>query len=190
MGWNPKRIRMEVLGVSGHPVASLASDGDWVYFYNHTQQRFYKKRATTSFKNFISLPLRSIDMIAFLSGRVPIADHQSVLLKQDSVSNLFTLVLRKRWRGLVEKIYFDKRKENITRVERFDSAGDLAYRVKFERLQTIEGYVVPVRLIISTDEGVIFELDIEKYWVDVPVSMSMFVLEPPESTTQHLIIDN
>ncbi len=184
VGWNPKRIRMEVLGVSGHPVASLASDGDWVYFYIHTQQRFYKKPANTTFQNFLSLPLGSVDMIALLSGRVPIADHQSVLLKRDPVSNRYTLVLKKRWRGLVEKIYFDKKKENVTRVERFDSTGGLVYRAEFERLQTIAGYTVPVRLVISTAAGVIFELDIEKYWVDIPVSLPMFVLEPPKSTTR------
>jgi len=184
VGWNPKRIRMEVLGVSGHPLVSLASDGDWVYFYIHTQQRFYKKRANTTFQNFLSLPLGSIDMIALLSGRVPIADHQSVVLKRDPVSNRYTLVLKKRWRGLVEKIYFDKKKENVTQVERFDSTGDLVYRVKFERLQTIAGYIVPVKLVISTAVGVIFELDIEKYWVGVPVSLPMFVLEPPKSTTR------
>ncbi|MAF33626.1 MAG: hypothetical protein CL941_06700 [Desulfobacter sp.] len=184
VGWNPKRIRMEVLGVSGHPLVSLASDGDWVYFYIHTQQRFYKKRANTTFQNFLSLPLGSIDMIALLSGRVPIADHQSVVLKRDPVSNRYTLVLKKRWRGLVEKIYFDKKKENVTQVERFDSTGDLVYRAKFERLQTIAGYIVPVKLVISTAVGVIFELDIEKYWVGVPVSLPMFVLEPPKSTTR------
>jgi len=58
------------------------------------------------------------------------------------------------------------------------------YRVKFERLQTIAGYIVPVKLVISTAVGVIFELDIEKYWVGVPVSLPMFVLEPPKSTTR------
>ncbi len=189
VGWNPKRIRMEVLGVSGQPVASLASDGDWIYVYIHAEQRFYKKRAHTTFQNFFSLPLGSIDMIALMSGRAPIADHQYVLLKRDPVSNRYVLILKKRWRGLVEKLYFDEKKENVTRVERFNSAGDLVYRAKFERLQTIAGYIVPAKLIISTDMDVIFELDIEKYWVDVPVSLQMFVLEPPKPITGRRIIE-
>ncbi|MFQ5484204.1 MAG: DUF4292 domain-containing protein [Desulfobacterales bacterium] len=187
--WNPRKIRMEILGISGQPVASLASDGDWIYVYLHGERRYYKKPAYTSFQNFFSLPLGSIDLIALMSGRVPIAGHHHVLLKRDPVSGRYALILKKKPLGLVEKIYFDQTKENVAGVERFNYVGDLLYRAKIERFQNIGGYTVPAKLIISTDMGEIFKLDIEKYWVNVPVSSQMFALEPPKPVTGRPILE-
>jgi len=47
-------------------------------------------------------------------------------------------------------------------------------------MQNIEGYSVPSSLVLSTDDGSGFRLDVDKYWVGVSVSPSMFVLTPPE----------
>jgi hypothetical protein len=45
-------------------------------------------------------------------------------------------------------------------------------------MQIIKGYQVPSRLSISSDEGMGFQLEVQNYWADVPVSPSMFVLDP------------
>jgi hypothetical protein len=47
-------------------------------------------------------------------------------------------------------------------------------------MQAVNKYQVPLRLSISSDEGMGFQLEVQKYWADVPVSPSMFVLDPPD----------
>jgi len=78
------------------------------------------------------------------------------------------------------EIYFNKNKSRVRKVEVFDSSGALAYRVEFCGIQTIKGYQVPDCLVFSDAEGRGFQLDIDRYWADVEVSPSAFVLTPPE----------
>jgi len=47
-------------------------------------------------------------------------------------------------------------------------------------MQHIKGYHVPLKLVISNDDGTGFMLDIERYMADAAVSSSMFVLSPPK----------
>ncbi len=62
----------------------------------------------------------------------------------------------------------------------FDAAGTLAYRVEFDGFQTLNGYRVPSRLIVSNNDGLGFHLDVDRYWTNMSVSPSVFVLTPPE----------
>jgi hypothetical protein len=65
-------------------------------------------------------------------------------------------------------------------VETFYLNGDLKYRAEFNTMQDIQGYRVPSRLVLTTDDGSGFQLDVERYWAGVSVSPSLFVLTPPE----------
>jgi hypothetical protein len=65
-------------------------------------------------------------------------------------------------------------------VENFYFTGDLKYRAEFKKMQDINGYRVPSRLVFSTDDGSGFQLDVDRYWAGVSVSPPLFVLTPPE----------
>ena len=62
----------------------------------------------------------------------------------------------------------------------FNRSGSLVYRVGLEDIREVQGYQVPFRLKISSDEGADCLLDIDRYWADVEVSPAVFVLTPPE----------
>jgi hypothetical protein len=47
-------------------------------------------------------------------------------------------------------------------------------------MQTIAGYPVPALLSISNGDGMDLQIVVNRYWADVDVSSSMFVLNPPE----------
>jgi len=178
IGFNPEKLRIEILGVSGQPAVSIADDGSWLYFLSQTRHRFYKKRSTRAdLKSLMSIPITSRDVIAFLAGRVPVPDYHTAFIIHNEAEDGYVLVLKKRWRGIIEKIYFDENKTGIRKVEMFASSGALVYRVVFEDMQNVNTYQVPLKLVISNDD-IIFHLNIEKYWADVVVSPSMFVLNP------------
>jgi len=197
----PDRIRISLSSVSGQPMISVASDGQWLYLISHSSGDFYKKPATaSSMKRLFTIPVKAEDMVDILAGRVPIHSYDSAVLTDNrsqvysteghmvstrnggegSGQNGYVLVLKKKWGDILEKIYLDEKKKNVHKVEMFDATGTLAYRVEFDGMRAINGYRVPSRLLISNSDGSGFQLDVDRYWPDASVSPSVFVLTPPE----------
>jgi hypothetical protein len=59
----PDKIRITLSSVSGHPMVSAASDGQWFYFVSHASGDFYKKRpSNVNMKRFFSIPIKSEDI--------------------------------------------------------------------------------------------------------------------------------
>ncbi|MBW1727835.1 MAG: hypothetical protein JRJ62_09685 [Deltaproteobacteria bacterium] len=205
VGSIPDRLRIALRSVSGQPVVSVASDGQWLYLVNHTQGKFYKRRSENStMKKFFSIPVKSDDIVNLLAGRVSVDHYDSAVViknsppegRSDFTSNGHTavsthkepcahedgyiLVLKKGWGNICQKIYLDADRKQVCMVENFYFTGDLKYRAEFKKMQDIKGYRVPSRLVFSTDDGSGFQLDVDRYWAGVSVLPSLFVLTPPE----------
>jgi len=171
-----------VLLVSGFPAARIASDGSWLYYVdNQDPKKTYRKIRSDdpSLRRIIAIPINSSDVITLLCGRAPLRPHDAVVLEPDPAGDGFVLVL-KRWWGIVEKVYLDPGQSMVRQVEVFQRTGSLAYRAVFEKMQWVSDYQVPQKLALSDDDGVYCQLVIDRYWADVEVSPSMFVLPAPE----------
>jgi hypothetical protein len=182
VGTDNGNVRIEVLGVSGQPVASFATDGEWLYLYLRSEGRFYKKRinGAASLDPLLSIPIKADDVMAFIAGRVPVREHAQATVTRDLNGDGYVLILRNRWARHVEKIYLDHAKERIWKVEIFDPAGAVSFRVILEDFRMIESYRVPTRLSISDDKGMNAMLVVEKYWTNIQVLSTMFELSKPE----------
>jgi hypothetical protein len=181
IGSMPSKVSMAVL-VSGFPVIKIASDGEYLYYYEVRDGRpYYKKMATTdaSLDQILSIQIKVSDILHLLAGRVPLREHQSASLLGNNSGNGAVLELKNRWRGVIEKIFLDDTKSRVKQIEFLNRSGALIYRAKFEEMQTIQGYTVPLRLSVSNDEGSHFLLDIDQYWVEDTLAPSLFVLNPP-----------
>ncbi|MDP2644598.1 MAG: DUF4292 domain-containing protein [Desulfobacterales bacterium] len=177
-GAHSGKLRIEVLGASGQPLASLADDGQWVSVVLHTRARYYKKRSGSSdLERLVSVPMDSGGAIALLTGRVPVAAHRTAMVAEDGDG--YVLYLKKRWWGGSEKIYFDKNQKDVSRFEVYDPEDKLMYRVVFEGVRNVQGFQLPGRLVIADEKEILFQLDMDRYWINVPVSSSLFVLTPP-----------
>ena len=199
----PDKIRITLSSVSGHPVISAASDGQWFYFVSHAKGDFYKKRPTNfNMKRFFSISIKSEDIVNILFGRIPVVEYDSTDLMEDrsiegrsgkdfesaEVSSLnndikgnknsFVLLLKNKWGNVREKIYLNDR-QDAYKIEMFDLTGALVYRLELIRMQEIKSYRVPYRLKVSNDDGAGFQLDLDRYWADAAVSPSVFTLTPP-----------
>jgi hypothetical protein len=203
----PDRLRVVLRSVSGQPVVSVASDGQWIYLVDHTRGKFYKQHSGGStMKRFFSIPVTSDDIVNLLAGRVSVDNYDSAAVLRNNgspgpmsgspsscrtaVSNQeepcepedgYILVLKKGWGGnTCQKIYLDASRKQVRKVENFYLTGDLKYRAEFKIMKDIDGYRVPSRLVLTTDDGSGFQLDVDRYWTGVSVSPSLFVLTPPE----------
>ncbi|MBW2567759.1 MAG: DUF4292 domain-containing protein [Deltaproteobacteria bacterium] len=182
VGSKPDKLRIAIRNVSGQPIVTFASDGSWLYFVSHTEQRYYKKRSNKSnLKKFISIPIKSCDVFSILAGRVPVYKHDSESIIKNDAEDGYTLVLKKKWGNVIEKIYVDSSKNNVRKVEVFNDSGSFLYSAVFDRMQTINGFDVPLRLIFLGGNGNKFQLNIQRYWADIPVLPSVFVLNAKRS---------
>ena len=181
IGSETVKLSIAVL-VSGYPVIKIASDGKWVYYYEtRKREPLYVKYPATdaTLQRIVSVPIKISDIITLLAGRTPLREHHSALLHRQDSGSGYVLTLKKRWYGVVEKIYLTEDKKQVRQIEFFTRAGSLIYRIQIDEMQAVNTYQVPTRLSISSGESMGFQLKVQKYWTDIPVSPSMFVLKPP-----------
>lgn len=183
-GAQPSSLSIVVL-ISGQSGPRLATDGKYLYYLDLREEKQpYKKIRTTdaSLEKILSLPVTSSDIIELLRGRVPLYKFSSAALIRAQPAEDYVMILEKRRRGVVEKVYLDENKKDVRKIEVFDSNGRLRYRAELKSLQNIEGYRVPLQLEISNQAGEGFLLEIDRYLANVSVSPSLFVLKPPASS--------
>jgi len=181
VGAQTNKLRI-VLLVSGYPAIKMASDGNWFYYYEAgSDPPLYKKIPANdpSLKTAISIRINASEIIHLLAGRVPLSEHHTAELTREDSGEGYVLEMKRWWGGICEKIFLDESKSRVRQVEFYSRSGTLEYRARFIEMQTVNGYQVPAKLSISNDDGAGLLLDIERYWADVPVSPSMFVLDPP-----------
>jgi starvation-inducible outer membrane lipoprotein len=198
----PDKIRITLSSVSGHPMISAASDGQWFYFFSHASGDFYKKRPTNfNMKRFFTISIKSEDIVNILFGRIPVVEYDSTDFMEDRFSkgrpgnfestevssfnkdikgnkNSSVILLKNKWGNVREKIYLNDRRDTHM-IEMFDSTGAVVYRIELIEMQEIKSYRVPYRLKVSDDDGAGFQLDLDRYWADAAVSPSVFMLTPP-----------
>jgi hypothetical protein len=177
----PYKLRLAILA-SGRPVFKLAADGRYLYLVDLTNpdRSYMKMRATDpALKRLISLPVKSSDVVALLSGRTPMVEHSSAVLVNDADGDGPVLILQKWW-TIVQKVYLSEDRTDVRRIEYFDYNGNLRYRVQLAGMQEISGYRVPMRLVFSNDKGIGLRVDVNRFIADASVTPSMFVLSPPQ----------
>ena len=182
IGEKPVKFSIAVL-ISGYPAVKLAADGRWLYYLEvQGQETQFRKIATSDpdLKRLILIPISISDIIALLSGRIPLPEFDSVEFIQEISDQQFALVLTDSWWGIQQKIFYDATLSRIQRVEVYHRSGSLRYRAEVESTQQVDGFEVPRRLRLSNDDGTDFLLDIHRYWVNVEVPPSVFVLTPPQ----------
>jgi hypothetical protein len=163
IGEKPVKLSIAVL-ISGYPAVKLATDGKWLYYLEvHGQDTTFQKfqASDPSLKKLISIPIPSSDVITLLAPG-------------------YVLILKEKWWGVRQKIYYDQSISEVRQVDVFHRSGSLKYRVKIERLQSINGFQVPLQLRLLTQDGADCLLNIDRYWVNVDPPPDVFELAPPK----------
>ena len=182
IGEKPVKLSIAVL-ISGYPAVKLATDGQWLYYLEvYGRDIIFRKMPASdpSLKKLISIPIPSSELITFLTGRIPMPEFDSIDLIEDKTTHGYILVLKKKWWGVRQKIYYDANTSQVRQVDMFHRSGSLRYRAQIESMQWVDGYQVPLQLRLSTHDGTDFQLVIERYWVNLELPSSAFMLTPPD----------
>jgi hypothetical protein len=181
IGEKPVKLSIAVL-ISGYPVVKLATDGKWLYYLEvHGQDTTFQKfqGSDPSLKKLISIPIASSDVITLLAGQIPMPKFDSASLIEEKETAGYVLVLKEKWWGVRQKIYYDQSVSEVRRVDVFHRSGSLKYRAEIESVQSINGFQVPLQLRLLTHDGADCQLNIDRYWVNVDPLPEVFVLTPP-----------
>lgn len=180
IGALPDKLSIAVL-VAGRPVVKIAADGKHLYAIDLSDPKgSYKKIrvADPRLDRLTRIPATVKEITSILAGQIPLRTHSRAVIQRADPGEDVTLVLEKWW-AVVQKIHLSPDKKFVRRVEFFKTDGTLLYRIEFLDAQVVQGYRVPQRLRLSTENGSAVQLDIERFTADVPITPVMFILPPP-----------
>ena len=186
-GSMPHQLRVEIKAISGQPLIGIANDGQYLYAILYPENKFFKKASDSDIlKRFLSLPIKSDMLLELLAGRIPIMPYDIAILEPGD-DKYQVLLLKKRWHGLVEKIYFEKQHFKIIKIEIYKDSFEPVCKIELQAVQKVKQYNIPHRLIIDNLSGNSLHLKIDRYWPDVEINPLIFKLKPPETLqTDHL----
>ena len=172
------RLRIEFLGLPGQSVARVVFDGSHLLFSPVTDPDIFQKKSNDpDLKPAVGVSIRASEVITLLAGGVPVYAYDSVSLETSESSGLETLVFRKRWLGVVEKIFF--RETAIEKVEVF-RWGNTIYQATLNDVRPVDGRSVPFSLAIEDPDGRGFSFSVDRQWTGVDLTPAMFDIAPAE----------
>ncbi|MDM8516000.1 hypothetical protein QUF76_07360 [Desulfobacterales bacterium HSG16] len=192
----PDKMRIEILSIPGQPMATIACDGKRFYYRD---EKTLKKIRTKDpdLKKLVSIPVKTSEIISFLSGKTHIesfysasmtdrsireesgkskADKKNADIQEPFETKIRTLELKNMWGKVIERIFIDKDDETIREIEIIKKGKKFLYRVQFFNFKNIDGFSVPHLFIISDDKGSEFHLKIRRFWANCNVNPKGFVL--------------
>lgn len=177
----PDRLRIELLGLTGQPVASIACDGKYYYFLSHVEGKLVKRRASQSgFDKIINIPIGAEDVFALFSGRPAPSGGRLITRIEQGALHETVLVLRDVDRDIRDRVYADRRDGAVTRIERGrDGSGQLIWRAALNNRTNEQGYDLPKRLTLSSGEDVQVRIDTERFWANPALPADLFVIGTP-----------
>lgn len=174
----PDKMRVEFLAPTGHTLFSLSADGRYIYTQSHIPPGELKKYRTgnINLKRITGVPVKKEDLLVLLSGRFPIRPYDAVRISGDR-QNGYVLHLQKKWRGVVERVYFDGALESPYKIELLDGWGDEAqYSATIKRWQQVDGLNVPHEIVLSGGDNLTATLTVRRFWVETDIDDEQFVL--------------
>ncbi len=177
----PDKIRLTLM-ISGLPVETIIADGEKMIFVSHTgKHKIYKINAPDpSLAKIISIPVKIKDIIALLSGRIPLRDFDyAYYLKKEKSRGNTTLMLNKKRGGKIQKIISDA-KEFVRQYELFDNNKRLIYSISYGYFKNFGQFQIPQEINLMDRSGRKIDLEITDYNANIPVKDSVFTLTESE----------
>lgn len=182
MGWaciRPDQFRTDILDFSGRPFTTIASNGQWLYVRIRGENQIHKKPGTgATLKRIIGTPVTVKDMVAFLSGQIPILTYQQAQVKSGGDQSP-VLILKGKWNRLVEEVYFHKETLSPRRVVIYAGSGASAYQVDIGPRFNQGGHSFFKTLVFNDSEKNKLEITLDKLWIVTDLPASLFELNNP-----------
>lgn len=168
----PDRLRLELLGVTGAPVASVAADGIYFTAYLHDSRKQYRHRlGEDGLDRVVGVELKVAEVVSMLGGRIFIAEFRQAVVEEDAL-------ILKDGAGRIQQAIYPPGKQNAWwAVERFDKRGELRYRAILDAPRQADGFLIPGRIVVTTEEGDGLQVSVDRFWANPAVAPNAFFLK-------------
>lgn len=172
------RIRVEILGFTGQPMATLMYDGKDYFFRSYTQgQTFEKSASPSAIRQLIGIDITTDDLVTLLAGGLPVREHDSVCREENGPPGEEILVLKDGWCSwTVEKLAVDFGNDRLRRMEMYGWFS-LQYQMMFQDQRMVDGFLIPFKFILNDDQGNGLAVQMDRYWVNIPIKPGLFIRE-------------
>ncbi len=181
MGWaciRPDRFRAGIFDFGGRPITTVASDGSRIYFRLRGEEKIHQKSARkANLEHLTGTPVAIGDMIAFLSGQIPIHAYQKARVIDSENGPALTLTSRRGHR--VETVYFYEDGVSPRQVRMYTRTGADLYQVDIGRPSRHNGYEFFSTLTFSEGQDNHLKIKLDKIWVVDHLPVSIFTLKNP-----------
>jgi outer membrane biogenesis lipoprotein LolB len=167
----PDRLRLELLGAAGTPLASMAADGGRFDLYLHDRARSYRRHSPDdSIERIIGVPLKVAELVSLLGGRVPVEDFQKAIVVGDA------LVLSDAGGRVRQTIRTLPAEGSDLVIERFDADGQRCCRIHLADFRAVDGFSVPGTIRVTDGQGERLRLSVDRFWANPDVVPGVFAL--------------
>jgi hypothetical protein len=177
----PHKLRADWLNMMGQPVTSLVGDGQTISIWSPADPKVHRLRQSPkALAKLIHIPIGIEDFQNILIGRPPLPADTAVQLKATH-NDVDIFTLKNRWHEEIAMIRADRSTGRILAMQAFDGHGRLQYEAQWLQWRRQGKYLLPVKITFESHTKQRLSLTVDRFWPDVDVPSSAFVLNPPES---------
>lgn len=170
------KFRLDIIG-AGLPVASLAGDGRRVYLRRPDGGVQIRLAANPRLDDLLGLPVTVADLLHAMAGRLPEVSYRRFSVHPVPGADGVQVVFYDRLGAPRLQAALQGPEERLQRLVFYRSDGGLHYRVDYGAYRSAGGYRLPHRIAVGDGQRTC-RIEVERWWPDVALGESVFVLTP------------
>ncbi len=173
------RLRIDMFAPFGGSAGTVSSDGKHLFLVMHPSGEYYKRRfGSGSLEQMIQIDVSVGDLLELLVGRIPMDAEYSARLASDGNEGQPRLILVDRWGRTRQRVTVDDSMHPVASVW-FDGHQNPIFTLRVTGTQTIDGFVLPLRIDLSGPSGERVSVTLDRYEVNARFDESLFIPAPP-----------
>lgn len=177
-GLLPGNLRIDLLAPFGGSAMSVACDGRHLFAVRHAPREYHRwSTGNCSLKRFVGMSLNVSDVLALMTGRVPLEEERSARFEPATQDAPATLRLYDRRGRLRQQIAMDTAGRPVSSVWK-DGDGRTVLSLTMTGEQIVDGFSLPRRIAVNAASGQRLDISLSRYMVNPDLDSSLFVLEP------------
>ncbi|MFW6334444.1 MAG: hypothetical protein ACOC0W_04160 [Desulfosalsimonas sp.] len=173
------RLRVEALAVTGQPFARMICPAEQCFFIFRDGNCLRRETAgDTDLAPLTGIKIGAREMVHIMAGGALLADHDHAEAYSHSSGGKI-LVLKKRFRGTVQMLYFSEDLESIRKTEVYGWKG-LLYKAEISGEKQTGSGAMPSELVVSDDSGNSLSISVQRFWTGIEPGRGAFSPELPD----------
>lgn len=169
----PNRLRMTLL-MSGHPVETIASTGQWVTFVSHTgaHKPHSAVSADPDLDPYINIPLRLSELVSLLLGKVPERPFDRAWIVPEKPDTVFA---SQSFSPKIQEFLTDKTGRPI-RYRVLDKKMNVILGIWYSQFFIRDNFILPGVITMKDGDQRVMKISLKNLMPNIPVKESIFRL--------------